>query len=274
MARPASTLPEDFPKPVFRPLDGHVEIAVAEAAEARMARPRRVTAILAAMCARLGSAEGGADSARRVSAAGREWLLQRAGLEFFRGTRWFEAPCPGCGARFDLELDLTAVPQGRAGAGFPVIEVETSLGARRFEAPNGHHEEAFAARRDGDARRIFAGLCGLADEAAAEVARFEAADLERIDAALEAVSPEIADGVNAACPDCGGPVRVRIDPLTFAFPRPEAVLREVHAIAMAYRWSERAILDLPSRRRRAYVALIAGDADSRAARPRGGMRLS
>ena len=203
MARPASTLPEDFPKPVFRPLDGHVEIAVAEAAEARMARPRRVTAILAAMCARLGSAEGGADSARRVSAAGREWLLQRAGLEFFRGTRWFEAPCPGCGARFDLELDLTAVPQGRAGAGFPVIEVETSLGARRFEAPNGHHEEAFAARRDGDARRIFAGLCGLADEAAAEVARFEAADLERIDAALEAVSPEIADGVNAACPDCG-----------------------------------------------------------------------
>ena len=88
------------------------------------------------------------------------------------------------------------------------------------------------------------------------------------------MSPEIADGVNAACPDCGGPVRVRIDPLTFAFPRPEAVLREVHAIAMAYRWSERAILDLPSRRRRAYVALIAGDADSRAARPRGGMRLS
>ena len=80
--------------------------------------------------------------------------------------------------------------------------------------------------------------------------------------------------VKSACPDCGGPVRVRIDPLTFAFPRPEAVLREVHAIAMAYRWSERAILDLPSRRRRAYVALIAGDADSRAARPRGGMRLS
>ncbi|MET0179794.1 MAG: hypothetical protein ABW194_04850 [Novosphingobium sp.] len=267
MPRVANTLALDFPEPGFRPLDGRVELAVAEAAGAPLSRPRRVTAIIAAMCERLGDEAGGEEAARRVSAAGREWLLQQAGLRFFGGSTWFEAPCRACGGRFDLELALAYVPQGRAAPGFPEVEVATSLGLRRFEAPNGGHEEAFAAGHGGDPRRRFAGLCGLADEAASEAARFDLADLERIDTALEAVSPEIADGIDAACPDCGASARVRIDPLRFAFPSPEAILREVHAIASAYRWGEAEILALPSTRRRAYVALIAGERP-RAARGR------
>ena len=260
MTRAASTLPVDFPEPLFRPVDGHVEILVAEAAEAPLPRPRRVTAIIAAMCERLAGQPASEDQVRRVSAAGREWLLQQAGVQFFRGTSWFEAPCAACGARFDFELPLAAVPRGPAGPGFPEVEVHTSLGLRRFEAPNGHHEEAMAARRDDDPRRVFATLCSLADEPAADMDRFVEEDLERIDAALEAISPDIADGVDVTCPDCGEPARVRIDPLTFAFPRSDTILRDVHVIAGAYRWSEADILALPSARRRAYVALIRGDA--------------
>jgi hypothetical protein len=260
MTRAASTLPVDFPEPLFRPVDGHVEIRVAEAVEARLPRPRRVTAIIAAICERLAGQPADEEQVRRVSAAGREWLLQQAGFEFFRGSTWFEAPCTACGARFDLELPLTAAPRGRAGNGFPEVEVCTSLGPRWFEAPNGHHEEAMAARRDGDPRRAFATLCSLADEPAADADRFIEEDLERIDAALEAISPDIADGVDVTCPDCGKPGRVRIDPLTFAFPHSETILQDVHVIAGAYRWAEADILALPSSRRRAYVALIRGDA--------------
>ena len=36
----------------------------------------------------------------------------------------------------------------------------------------------------------------------------------------------------------------------------EGLLREVHALARAYGWSERAILDLSARRRRAYLDLV------------------
>jgi hypothetical protein len=259
MVRPVCTLPIDFPEPLFRPVDGHVEVRVAEAAEASLPRPRRVTAIIAAMCERLGSYPADEEQARRVSAAGREWLLQQSGLQFFRGSSWFEAPCSACAARFDLELPLGSVPRGLAGKGFPEVEVRTSLGPRRFEAPNGHHEEAMVARSDGDPRRIFASLCSLADQPAVDAARFLDEDLDRIDAALETMSPDVADGVDVTCPDCGQQTRVRIDPLTFAFPRSAAVLQEVHVIAQAYRWAEADILALPSRRRRTYVALIRGD---------------
>jgi hypothetical protein len=259
MTRVASTLPVDFPEPMFRPIDGHVEIRVAEAVEALLPRPRRVTKIIAAMCERLAGYPADEEQVRCVSAAGREWLLQQAGLQFFRGSSWFEAPCAACGARFDLELPLAAVPRGLARKGFPEVEVSTSLGPRRFEAPNGYHEEAMAARSDDDPRRVFATLCSLADEPAADTERFVEEDLERIDAALEAISPDVADGVDVTCPDCGKPARVRIDPLTFAFPRSDAILQDVHVIAGAYRWAEADILALPSRRRRAYVALIRDD---------------
>ena len=167
--------------------------------------------------------------------------------------------CGACGARFDVQASVAEAPRTPASAGFPVAEVETSLGPRLFEAPNGAHEEAFARRRDGDPRRVFAALCGLSLEAETEAIRFKPEDLARIDAGLEAISPEIADGVDVVCPECGGAGRVRIDLLAFAFPSSEDVLREVHLIAAAYRWSERAILDLPPGRRRAYARLVRTD---------------
>ena len=82
------------------------------------------------------------------------------------------------------------------------------------------------------------------------------ADLAHIDAALEAASPEVADSVTAQCPECGRQEQVRVDPLTFAFPRRDEVLREVHLLASGYHWSEREILALPLARRRTYADLI------------------
>lgn len=260
MARSARTFAVDFPEPLFRPINGHVEIRVAEATESPLPRAQRVTTILAAMCERLAGQPTDEEQVRSVSAAGREWLLQQSALQFFHGTNWFEASCTACGERFDFELPLAAVPRGPAGRGFPEVKVRTSRGIRHFEAPNGHHEEAMAAQRDGDPRRTFATLCSLADEAANDTELFVEDDLQRIDAALEAISPDIADGVDVVCPSCGEPTRIRIDALTFAFPRSESILREVHVIASAYRWSEADILALPSQRRRAYAALIRGDA--------------
>ena len=87
--RPIETLPIAFPSARFLPLDGRIELAVAEAAAAAAPRPTKVTAILAAMCGEIGGRPVGRDEARRVSAAGREWLLQRAALRFHGGAGWF-----------------------------------------------------------------------------------------------------------------------------------------------------------------------------------------
>lgn len=256
MHRAAATLADGFPSARFVELDGRAELAVAEAAHRRGARAPRVTATLGALFNEIGGKPGGEARARLVSAAGREWLLNRAALWFAGDQRWFEATCTKCGDRFDISFSLQDLPREEPGQGFPVVSVETSLGPRSFEAPNGGHEETFARTSGGDPRRIFAALCGLAEEAGEEAARFTEADLNDIDAALEKIAPQVADSVEASCPDCGAQQSISIDPLEYAFPHVDSLLREVHAIATTYNWSENAILELPTARRRKYVEMI------------------
>ena len=256
MPRAVATMLSAFPEVRFRALDGHAELAVAEAVASSGSRPARVTGIIAAMCEEVAGEPADAATVRRISAAGREWLLQRSALRFLGGGDWFEARCEACGAHFDLRMSLTDVPHAAPGPGYPVAEVDTSLGRRQFEAPNGGHEEAFARHHDEDPRRVFAALCGLSERAEAEAIRFDAHDLARIDAAIEAVSPEIADSVDATCLECGTAAKARIDPLGFAFPSASEVFREVHSIASAYHWSETSILRLSQARRRTYADLI------------------
>ena len=256
MPRPARTHPVAFPAARFRVLDGATEMAVAEAVAAPVSRPERVTAVLSAIYAEIGGDAVDPAKLRRISSAGREWLLQRAALRLASPENWFEAPCVACGETLDLEVGLDRVPRTAAGTGFPKVDVETSLGPRQFEAPNGGHEEDFARTSQPDPRRVFAALCGLSDTAEADAIRFDEADLAAIDAALEETSPEVADGVDVLCPACGAATRARIEPLSFGFPKYGALLAEIHLIARSYHWAEAEILAMPAHRRQSYANLI------------------
>ena len=197
------------------------------------------------------------DRVRRLASSSREWLLQRAALRVWPDLGWFQAQCRTCGKDFDLPVKLASAPRKPAEVGFPVIEVETSLGQRAFEAPNGDHEEALSTSRAGpEPVRQLVELCGLNDSAKADAAAFSGEDLERIETAFELACPDIADVVSSRCPACETEIEAKIDPLKFAFPRAGQLLREVHAIARTYHWSEATILALPSARRVAYVGLI------------------
>jgi hypothetical protein len=108
-----------------------------------------------------------------------------------------------------------------------------------------------------DPRRGLVALLALADTADADAERFSEADLALIETILDDITPDIADRISATCPECGATTQAMIDPLSFAFPRAETLLREAHLIARAYGWREPSILALPSHRRRAYAGLIA-----------------
>lgn len=260
--RAAETLAVAFPRPEFRPLTGSVELGVAEIAAGPAPRAERVTALLALVFSAVGGEPSSPSLLRRLASGAREWLLQRAAGAFFADAGWFQTHCAACGTQIDLAARLADSPRKPAGAGFPVVEVETTLGPRRFEVPNGHHEELLAGRGRGYARALVA-ACGLAGTAAAEAERFDATDLARIEAALDEAAPEVADRLTAVCPDCGGRTEARLDPMVFAFPRPAALLGEVHLLARGYGWSEDAILALPSARRRGYARLMAAEAERR-----------
>ena len=75
--------------------------------------------------------------------------------------------------------------------------------------------------------------------------------------------PQADIELDLSCPACGhgwaATARRRRLPLAGARRLGGAALREVHALAWRYGWSERTILALPRRRRRgAYLELVGG----------------
>ncbi len=268
--REANTLATAFPDAALRPMAGLTELAVAEAASQPGRRPEKVTRVLNAVFETIAGKPVTPDSVRRLACATREWLLQHAAHHFSPNLTWFEATCTHCEQPYDLSLNLADAERRLPDNGQPAVEVETSLGARSFLAPNGAHEEAFARRNPGeDPRRAFAALCGQSEHAEEEAPRFDDDDLALIDEALEAASPDIADEARTICPSCGSETAARIDPLLFAFPREGAILQETHLIATAYGWPHDQILALSARHRTFLAAMIAGD-HRQARRPAGG----
>jgi hypothetical protein len=252
----ASTYPAGLRNPRLRDMDGATELAAAEAAAGSRSRPEAVTAMLAAMLDRVDEAPATRESLRGLPSAAREWLLQWVAGRVNPEISWFEARCEHCAAPYDVSIDLSRPAYRDMDGAAATVTVETSLGPRRFAQPTGEHEERFVLLPEGDPRRGFAGLCGLSADAAAEAERFDEHDLELIDEAIEAASPDIADSVSVVCHACEAETRVRIDPLRFAFPREGDVLREIHLVARAYGWALPDILSLKARQRGLCADLI------------------
>ena len=250
--RRAETRAVAWPEFDFHVPSGVTELAVADAAHGEGPRQERVTALIAALFASVDGTAATPALARSLAAGTREWLVQQGAARFRPDPDWLVARCEACGEAADVPVPLAAMPRADPAADFPVILVETSLGPRRYDLPNGSDEEALA-RTAEDPKRLLAARCGRADEAALLAPE----DLERIDAAMDAAMPEPATEIDFGCPACGAANRAHLDPVAYAFPKPERILGDVHRIASAYGWSESDILRLPIPRRRTYLGLIA-----------------
>ncbi|SFT86801.1 hypothetical protein [Sedimentitalea nanhaiensis] len=255
-ARASQTLAVAFPSHEPYPLTGMLELAVAETLGPGATRPERVTRVLSTVFKRISGQSANLSRVRCLTSSAREWLLQRAAGLFWSDTGWFQAKCMQCDTDFDIPTELANAPRKPAGQDFPVVTVRTSLGQRRFEVPNGVHEEHLARAPGSEPTRTLLAQCGLSPQAVRDARDFSRDDISRIEAALEAASPEVADEVVTTCPTCQAQTMARIDPLDFAFPGVGTLLAEVHAIAATYHWTEDAILALPSQRRHSYARLV------------------
>ncbi|MBO9474735.1 hypothetical protein J7413_14390 [Shimia sp. R10_1] len=260
MHRAAQTLAVAFPSHTPRSMTGDVELGVAAALASGRRRPDAVTAVLVHVFSEIGGLATEIGDVWRLASGSREWLLQRAAALFWHDAGWFQARCAHCDAAYDLPLKLASAPRKPAGRPFPTVTVRTSLGARQFEVPNGLHEADLAKDSPHAPERRLVALCGLGRDAQADADGFTEGDLRVIEDALDAAAPDVADEASIICPACKTSTVARIDPLDFAFPDMQGILRDVHALASRYHWSEDAILSLPSARRRAYVRLIGQEA--------------
>lgn len=241
----------------FKALTGVEELAIAEAFAADDAVPKRVTAILTASVTSLGGATATEADIRDLAVGDRQFLMQRLVGELGAETGWMTATCAHCGEPFDFPMRFGDLPVKPAGDGFPFTAVDGAT----FRAPTGADQDVLAAEcLDGEAARIrLVELCLVDGGTPVEVAALDRAELARIDAALETISPEAVTETSLDCPACGRTCAVDLDIGAMPLPRADTLYQEIHRMASIYHWTETEILLLPRSRRRRYLAMIARD---------------
>jgi len=204
------------------------------------------------------------DDLRRLSLGRRNTDLLDVRQTLFGPDLESFAECPHCGQALEFTLDAAAIhvqPSEAAGA---ELDLEAEGFALRFRLLDSR--DLIAASRSADveaARALLVERC-LVD------ARFEgravaAADLpatviERLAQALEEGDPQAETMVTLVCPACEREWQLAFDIASFLYTEvnlhAKRVLREVHALARAYAWSEADILAMGARRRRDYLEML------------------
>jgi hypothetical protein len=165
--------------------------------------------------------------------------------------------CPGdgCAASLDLDLDAASLVLPPYENPQPVYEV--SLGGKRirYRPVTGKDQEAAArASSLGIRAGVDVLLARCVEGEMPEDLRQRAAEL------LAEVDPQAEILLDVRCSECGGRFSVLFDAGSFLAREvasgPDTLLREVHALARAYHWSEREILAMSTPRRRRYLELI------------------
>jgi hypothetical protein len=245
----------------FRPFTGRLEDELAELDDAPgLSRPARVSAFLAAALARIGREPATRERVAGLGFTDRQFLMLAFALEHGEDQQWRHLLCARCGERFDVGFRLSALPVTPAGEGYPSATIAAAQAKLAVRVPTGADEEEVALLEPAAARRALALACVLSIDglppAPAALERLSDADIDVIDAALDALSPQLCTTLATACTQCGAAQTLELDPYASALPEATHLYRDVHALALRYHWSEPDILALPRARRRLYLDLI------------------
>ena len=217
------------------------------------AAPRRAIALLAAACPELG-----ADDVLGLPLGQRNQMLLRLREYLFGPVLTMTASCPGCGERLETSLRL---------ADLQAVSVPGGIG-RALSL--GNREIVFHAPRAGDlidlppdpvqARDTLLSRCLMNDGTPAGSGAVDALsgdDIAAIVDAMAAADPQANLEIGLVCEACRHRWDCAFDIVTFLWREIDAwaqrTLREVHALARAYCWSERDILALSPTRRQIYL---------------------
>lgn len=237
----------------FQPVSGGLELALAEVAETALSTPHAVTRALSLALDRL---SGKAPTPERVAGlcvADRQFLMRE--LERHLGSEggWLQADCRNCGERFDFQIRYADLPVQAAGPGYPQVQIDVDGRQLGFRLPTGADQEELLSDRESMTQTWLLKRLVVDGELPEPPGQDVAAAAE---AALEAISPGIVLTVQVACPACETGNEVELDPYQAIHRQSDALLQEVHELAMHYHWREADILDLPRERRQRYLQLI------------------
>jgi hypothetical protein len=162
--------------------------------------------------------------------------------------------CPECGNKMDADFRLDQVPVQARPQNETFFTMENCGRSVRFRLPNGGDQEAVICQE----RPVDALLDRCIVDHGAQALSGE--DREALIAEMERLAPQVDVELDLTCPECSHEFMLPFDTTSFFFEemavKSDELLREVHALAFYYHWSESEILGLERRRRRAYLALL------------------
>ena len=245
---------------VLRPIDGWLEERVGLAMAGGDNLPAVVSDVLGAALLSLGGEVAVPALAASLAVADRQWLMLNFAHALQGGGYWLKGCCDDCGQPFDLYLDPRQLPVKAAGEGFPFTELDLDGDRLRLRLPNGADQERVVGLDADEALTLLLSVCLLSVNGgpvpAGYVDRLGAEAIQKIEEALDEVSPYVGTVLATACPECGQPQQMEINPYFLSGMRHESLFQEVHALASEYHWSEREILSLSRERRQLYLRMI------------------
>lgn len=200
-----------------------------------------------------------------VGARDRRLLALREGL--FGSKFEAVAACPKCEQRVEVEFTSEGIPAPLLALGEPaptkMLRISLAGYEVEFRLPTSADLLEVTKPAIEGARETLLGRC--VQEARREGLPVETSALP--DAVVQAVMRKMAKAdpqadvqIGIACPACQHHWSIAFDILSYLWSELEGwaqqLLREVHALASAYGWSEGDILAMSARRRRSYLAVI------------------
>jgi hypothetical protein len=235
----------------LRPLTGGEEDWLARSASAPAAHA--VSRVLSHCIVRVGDAPG---DARAMLVGDRDFLMLQLRRMTLGSHVQAVIACPECAAKMDLDFDLDDIAIDAPAHLAAVYEIESDRRSIHFRLPVGADQEAVTALPVADAVDALLARCIVDDGGKALSADERAAVISAMEAAAPRVEPEL----DLTCPECAHAFTLPIGMTSFFLDemrvRSDQLLREIHALAFYYHWTEGEILRLTRDRRRAYLSLL------------------
>lgn len=220
----------------------------------RMSSPHRALALLARACP-----EASIDALTALPLGRRDELLQRLRMQLFGTALAFVSTCPRCERVVESTLDLSTLPSATPAP--PPQTLQLDGRSITFRAPTLGDLIGLPNDPSSSRRALVTRCVADIDHSGAEVA-IEALPEQAIDAigtAMSAADPTALAEIALECPDCGEHWLTGFDITTYLWREIDAwahrMLRDVHALARAYTWSEADVLALSPTRRQLYLEL-------------------
>jgi T4 bacteriophage base plate protein len=216
----------------------------------------RVSWLLNSCLLVLGDRLANRDLVRRLLVADRDYLVLQLRRLTFGDQVQAVVPCQKCSQKMDIDFQLNDVPVECRPQRVSSYTIELSDRIIRFRLPTGGDQEAVLEANSDDMADELMNRCVL--DNGGEL--LSAEEKETVVAEMEQRAPQVEPELDLSCPECQEHFLLSFDTTAFfldemAF-KSDELLREIHALAFHYHWSETEILKLDRRRRRAYLALL------------------